>query len=195
LESAVSKLERAAALLESARLHFSDSALDRASFASHASPLPELSAALATLGQSEAAWWRTEQSLARALFDEVSSREALPLADDERSNQDVLQLRLQHLDEQISQASAEQSANRDGSRLQELRLERTKQRLEMNRFTRRMSEKYGVKLGQPLSLEQVQQSLDEASAFVYWLDVEAPFSTQPAAVHYACVVQKSGVPT
>ena len=163
-DQAVAKLQRASELFESARFQISDSALDRASFASRESPLRDLSAVLAILGKAEAAWTRYEQSLARALFDEVASRQALPLTHDERVTQDVQQLRLQRLDEEISNALNDEQPEPDANRLRGLRLERTKQRLETNASARRMSKKYGLKSGQLFDLERIQQSLDTQSA-------------------------------
>ena len=186
--------QHAAELYQQTRLNVSDSALDRATYSARQSPLPGLAVALTQQGNHREAWAKLEQNLARALLDEVANRQAWPLNEQEQRIQQTNHAALQQLDEAISKVFNMEHANEQQARLTQLKHERHKRQLASNEFARQMRTKYGIRTGDPFTLERIQDSLERESVLVYWLDMtHAPFAG-PHAIHYACVVRKTGDP-
>jgi CHAT domain-containing protein/tetratricopeptide (TPR) repeat protein len=160
---------------------FEDAAADMSN------PFPALATLLARAGRSGDAWNRWERGLSRALLDEVAGRAARPLTDDDRQRETALLGQAQASDERISRLLASGKPTPEVEKqLDALRSEGNEVRRGLLELQQQFERKYGPLAGQPVTLEAAHAALDDASAFVGWLDFPR--------FHCACVVRWSGDP-
>jgi CHAT domain-containing protein/tetratricopeptide (TPR) repeat protein len=150
-------------------------------------PFPALAVLLARAGRPGNAWNRWEQGLSPALLDQVTGRATRPLTEDERRRESALLGRAQANDERINRLLARGKPTPEVEKqLDALRTEGNEVRRRLLELEGQLEQKYGPLAGQPLKLEEARASLDDASAFVGWLDFYQ--------FHCACVVRRSGEP-
>jgi tetratricopeptide (TPR) repeat protein/CHAT domain-containing protein len=181
---------RAAAVYGVARLRAPAVGLQRATFGVDHSPLPDLAACRARLGQPAAAWQAVETGLARGLLDAVSAGLARPLAPQDRDRERQLAGRLDQLAQQIGVlvAGADKSDTTRG-RLEALVRQRKMVEEELGRLEAALAEREVYKL------ERVQAALPEDTALLTWVDLEtAPNKVDRAGDHWACLVRHAGTP-
>ena len=181
---------------EAARLSVSFTGLDRAEFGDRLSPLPRLAACQARLGLAAQAWANLEANLARGLFDDLSARRALPLADDDRLQEQALRARYEGLERELAglAKSTGDDAER-GQRVLELRTRRDEAQAELTEFMAELARRYGPLAGKSYDLAAIQSSLPDDAALVVWLDESAlPLAADPNGEHWAGVCRRKGSP-
>jgi CHAT domain-containing protein len=180
----------AAAGFEAARLLSNTTGLERAAFAARESPLPDLTACLARLGEARSAWEFGESNLARGLLDDLTAGKARPLAAAELQKQQERQGRLEQLNGQIlNLVTARERSAADHQRLEQLTRERASLYADLAREAAELARK------EVYSLEAIQKQLPPEVALVFWVDRKAPAgAVDPSGEHWACVVRRSGPP-
>jgi tetratricopeptide (TPR) repeat protein len=104
----------AAGSFTKARIAVAATGLERATFTSERSPLPQLAAVLARNGKPEAAWQRFEESLARGISDDLACR--IRLLQHERDQKAQIAARIDRFNkllEQPNAATPQQNEQRD----------------------------------------------------------------------------------
>jgi hypothetical protein len=180
---------RAMHTFEVARWRSSRTGLERASV-TVPSPFPSLAACRARLGQPVAAWRALEAGLARGLLDDLSAARTHSLSPDEGKRLDVLNARLEQLDQQITTLLTEKEQNEASTiRYRELAAKRQTGTAELDRFAsdRAAREVY--------DLDRIQALLPADTALIGWVDLQgSPHAAQPGGEHWACVVRRTGTP-
>jgi tetratricopeptide (TPR) repeat protein len=150
-------------------------------------PFPALAVLLARAGRPGGAWDRWERGLSRALLDEVAGRTARPLTNDERQREAALLDQAQAGDERINRLLARGKPTPEVEKqLDALRNEGNATRRHLLELQAELEQRYGPLAGQPGTLEASRAALDDASAFIGWVDF--------FEYHLACVVRRSGDP-
>jgi len=186
----------AAKVYEVARLQVSSSGLDRAAFVAERSPFPRLAALQARLGRITDAWQHWEASLARGLFDDLSTRRRRPLTPVERSRQESLVGQLNRLDNQIAVLAGTKAPTEDRPKqLDELKIRRLDLQGQLAQLDVELVHKYRVAAGEVYGLDQIQAQLPANAALVGWLDLKTqPNAADPKGDHWTCVVRRTGTP-
>jgi CHAT domain-containing protein/tetratricopeptide (TPR) repeat protein len=180
----------AAAGFEAARLLSNTTGLERAAFAARTSPLADLTACLARLGEARGAWEFGESNLARGLLDDLTAGKDRSPASGERQKRQERRDRLEQFNRQIlSLVTARERGAADQERLEQLTGERASLYADLARESAELARK------EVYSLEAVQKQLPAEGALVFWVDRNAPVgAVDPSGEHWACVVRPSGPP-
>jgi tetratricopeptide (TPR) repeat protein len=186
---------KSARSFETARLQMSSLGLER-SYWADGLPLTVLAAVEARRGRGREAWAAWEATLARGLFDDLTTRNSRPLTPDERRRHEDLVGQLNRLGNRIAvltnaRVSPEvRQRGLDTFREQHLIVQR-----ELSQLETELVKKYKAAAGQVYTLEQVQAQLPSDAALVGWLDLKTqPKAADPRGDHWACVVRHSGAP-
>jgi CHAT domain-containing protein len=186
----------AADSFEASRLRISFTGLERATFATERSPMPDLAVCLARTHRATEAWKTWEPSLARGLFDDLAARLARPLSEQERRREQDLSGQMQLIDKQI--AALVQPKDPTGERrqqIEQLQKQRDAALLELTQFAAELAQKHGPAAGQVYELPAIQKQLPADAALVGWLDLKAlPKAVDPNGEHWACIVRRRGAP-
>ncbi len=185
---------KAAAGFERARSRVASAGLDRAAFSAARSPLIALAVILAGHNKPKEAWERLESNLGRALFDELTARDAQPLQRAEQQQQQELLEKLQAIDEKITAEHVQ--PNLPQRPLEQLKAEKDRLQADLDTFDRGLARKYGVASGQVYGLERIQRQLAPDVAMAAWVDLDLPRrSPDWNKEHWACLVRSEGTPT
>jgi CHAT domain-containing protein/tetratricopeptide (TPR) repeat protein len=187
---------QAAHSFEAARLLVSFAGIDRATFSTERSPQPLLAVLLARNGNVAEAWDRLEDGLARALLDELASRNTWPLTPHERQQQEELLGRIHMLDQQISGLLGVKEPT-DATRRQaaQFRDERDQAQAGFGALAAALAKKYQPVEGQVYGHQRIQQALPEDAALVAWIDLkDFPNAADPTGDHWACALRSRGDP-
>jgi CHAT domain-containing protein len=186
----------AADSFEAARLRISFTGLDRATFVTQRSPLPQVTVCLARTHRATEAWKTWEASLARGLFDDVAARLARPLSEEERRREQELSGKMQLIDKQIAALlHAKEPTSERRQQIEELQKQRDAAVLELTQFAAELAQKHGPVAGQVYELPAIQKQLPADAALVGWIDLKAlPKAADPDGEHWACIVRRRGAP-
>ena len=150
----------------------------------------------ARLERRRDAWQRWEASLARGLFDELTTRRNRPFTPDERGRQEDLVGQLSQLDNQIGAfAGTPVLANDRRKQVDDLKARRLELQGRLSELEATLVGKYGVAAGVVYNLDQIQARLPAEAALVGWVDVRTPpNAADPRGDHWACVVRRTRSP-
>ena len=162
-------LQAAKAYLNS-RHRISAEGLQRASHSSENSPFSILAVLLAKKGQPEQAWYWLEQSLGRAVWDEVSARQHR--TENEQKQLDQLQSVIQQTEQRLQKLASKKSLTDDQQQLKKQWLHEQSQRYErLSQVNQQLQKKYGITEGNPYDLNTIQSVLSDNTAIVTWIDI------------------------
>jgi hypothetical protein len=186
----------AAESFEAARPRITFTGLERATFATERSPLPDLAVCLARTHRAAEAWKTWEASLARGLFDDLAARLARPLSEQERRREQELSGKMHLVDKQIAALLQPKEPTEElRQQIEQLQKQRDATVLELTQFAAELAQKHGPAAGQVYELPAIQKQLPADAALVGWLDLKAPpKAANPNGEHWACIVRQRGAP-
>jgi CHAT domain-containing protein len=176
------------------RLSFSG--LGRAESAAERSPLPTLAVLHARFKRDDEAWQQWEQSLARGLFEDLSTARSQYLTPDERRRREGLLGQAKAIENQIRAAlSAKPSQTRSEKQLPELEKRRLAVKNSITQLDSSLASKYARTSWEVFTLERIQAHIPADAALIGWIDRKTQVkAADPQGDHWACVVRSRGAP-
>jgi tetratricopeptide (TPR) repeat protein len=186
--------QRAVKSLDSARLRFAFTGLERAGTGE--SIRLSLAAVLARLGQPAAAWQPLEQDLGRGLLDELAARQDGRLLPAERAHLRELTAELEKLDKLAETMPRDLDQAGRVKRFEDLKRQRALANIAVGEFQTKLVQDHGALAGQVAKVHEIQAALPADAALVAWVDIPpwGPSAADPDGEHWGVVVRSRGIP-